>query len=372
MFFPHLKNFSPYSGHIYNEMRSGIIRKNGELISKNDNRFKLIERIGYFPFRELRRNNHVYFISDLELFDFFQATEQTLKDYDVESYPNWGYPAKEQLLKVFLDGYQNGLNTFTQNIGISYNTLSHEHKIEHLRNFCLYCLDFLYFDGELDDALFYNLGYIQASLYLAFVEVNNLMDLSSTDHTSAKTNYFPENLTTQEQKQVVEVSPDTSQKDDLQCIQIYCEASNIKKMWQVLTEPLTTRKGIEAPVFEKEELEKYLGAMFFSGAFPNDFKSSQILPQKVTSRGDMRNVLIALMYCCYNLNRNYYRGTNQITYVAMLKRYFSVFSTSEIESTKSVMATYAPKGLEVLKNNRDKNPHIEEMLSILKIHKLIH
>lgn len=48
MFLHHLKNFSPYSGHIYNEMRSGIVRKHGELISKNENRFKLIERIGYF------------------------------------------------------------------------------------------------------------------------------------------------------------------------------------------------------------------------------------------------------------------------------------------------------------------------------------
>ncbi|WP_316821940.1 hypothetical protein [Pedobacter gandavensis] len=171
MFFHHLKNFSPYSGHIYNDMRSGIVRKNGELISKNDNRFKLIERLGYFPFRELRRNNQAYFISNLELFDFFQATEQELNDYHVEAYPNWSYTAKEQLLKLFLDGYQNGLNAFTEKIGISYYTLSYEHKIEYLRNFCLFCLDFLYFDGELDNTLFYNLGYIQASLYLGFIDL---------------------------------------------------------------------------------------------------------------------------------------------------------------------------------------------------------
>lgn len=76
-------------------MRSGIVRKHGVLISKNDNRFKRIERLGYFPFRELRRNNQAYFISDLELFNFFQATEQALKDYHVEAYPNWDYTAKE-------------------------------------------------------------------------------------------------------------------------------------------------------------------------------------------------------------------------------------------------------------------------------------
>jgi len=37
----------------------------------------------------------------MELFDFFQTTEQTLKDYHVETYPNWSYQAKEQLLSVF-------------------------------------------------------------------------------------------------------------------------------------------------------------------------------------------------------------------------------------------------------------------------------
>lgn len=367
MFFQYLKNFSSYSGHIYNEMRSGIVRKNGELISKNENRFKLIERIGYFPFRELCRNNQAYFISDLELFDFFQTTAETLKDYSVESYPDWGYPAKEQLLKVFLDGYQNGLNTFTENIGISFITLSHDHKIEYLRNFCLYCLDFLYFDGELDDALFYNLGYIQASLYLAFVEVNNLMTLSpisSEVKNESVTSDLPETLTTK--SEVNQQTPEPKR------IEVYCNYMDIKKIWQVLTAPIRTSKGTEQPIFNKDELEKYLGAMFSSGAFPGAFKPSVGLPAKTTSRGDMRNVLIALMYCCYNLNRNFYRGSNQITYVAILTRYFSVFSTSEIESTKSVFATYAPKGLEVLKINRDKNPHIEEMLSILKIHKLIH
>lgn len=359
MFFLHLKNFSPYSGHIYNEMRTGIIRKHGELISKNDSRFNLIKRIGYFPFRELRRNDQAYFISDLELFEFFQATEQTLNYYDVEAYPNWGYPAKEQLLNVFLDGYQCGLNDFTTNIGMSYSNLSHNHKIQYLCNFCLYCLEFLYFDSELDEALFYNLGYIQANLYMAFVEVNNLTALyHSETKTDPHTNDLPGNSIQ------FTVEPER--------IEIYCDVNDIKKIWQVLTAPITTAKGIEKPLFNKEELEKYLGAMFSSGAFPDAFKSWGELSPKSTSRGDMRNVLLALMYSCYSLNRNFYRGLNQITYVAMLKRYFLVFSTSEIESTKSVMATYALKGIEVLKNNLGKNPHVEEMLSILKIHKLIH
>lgn len=134
----------------------------------------------------MRRNDKAYFISDLELFDFFKTTTETLKDYDVEAYPNWGFQAKEQLLTVFIEGYQCGLKGFTENIGMSYSTLSHDYKIEYLHNFCLYCLDFLYFDGELDDALFYNLGYIQASLYLAFVEINNLMTLSLISYSEMK------------------------------------------------------------------------------------------------------------------------------------------------------------------------------------------
>lgn len=186
MFFHHLNNFSPYSGHIYNELRASIVRKNGNLVSKSDKRFDLMERVGYFPFKELRRNGQAYFISDLELFDFFQATEEMLKIYHIDYFPNWNFEAKEQLLEIFLDGYQQGKTDFRENIGVSYNTLSHGHKLEYLHNFCLFCLDFLYFDGELDNTLFFNLGYIQASLYLGFIEINNLKTLS--DHTSPVTN----------------------------------------------------------------------------------------------------------------------------------------------------------------------------------------
>ncbi len=367
MFFPNLKNFSPYSGHIYNELKTGIVRKNGELISKNDNRFKLIERIGYFPFRELRKNNQAYFISDEELFDFFQTTEATLSDYHIDYYPGWNFEAKEQLLKIFLDGYRCGITDFKDNIGISYNTLSHDHKIEYLRNFCLYCLDFLYFDSELDKELFYNLGYIQANLYLGFVEINNLMALSSA--TTKTKNERISNISMETLTVKTDVKDQNSEPER---IEIYCDVTEIKKIWRVLTEPITTSKGIQQRIFQKDELENYLGTMFSSGAFPDVFKTTTELPVKTVPRGDIRNVLIALMYCCYNLNRNFYRGTNQITYVAMLKRYFSAFATSELESIKSVLATYAPKGIEVLKNSIDQNPHVEEMLSILKIHKLLH
>lgn len=74
-------------------MRAAIVRKNGRLISKNDDRFDLIDRIGYFPFKELRIQDQAYFISDLDLFDFFQTTTETLKNYDVDYYPNWNFEA---------------------------------------------------------------------------------------------------------------------------------------------------------------------------------------------------------------------------------------------------------------------------------------
>lgn len=377
MFFPHLKNFSPYSGHIYNEMRAAIVRKSGELISKNDNRFDLINRIGYFPFRELRRDNQAYFISDLELFDFFQATTETLSDYHVDYYPNWNFEAKELFLKVFLDGYQYGLTGFKENIGISYVNLSYAHKIEHLRNFCLYCLDHLYFDGELDEALFYNLGYLQSNLYLAFTELNNLQALYAQSELVIKTKIDPDiknpsKVTIDPEVYTTESQSKAKKADSPKRIEIYCDVTEVKKIWTVLTAPISTSNGVEEALFDKAELDNYLGAMFCSGAFPDVFKPSRQLVEKVTSRGDMRNVLIALMYSTYNLNRNYFRGLNQMMYVAMLKRYFSVFGTAKIESTKSILATYAPKGIEVLKNSQDKNPHIEEMLSILKIHKLRH
>ena len=57
---------------------------------------------------------------------------------------------------------------------MSYPALLYEQKIQYLNVFCLNCLDFLYFDGYLDQNLFYNLGYLQASLFTGFIEINNL------------------------------------------------------------------------------------------------------------------------------------------------------------------------------------------------------
>lgn len=39
MFFHHLKNFSPYSGHIYDDMRVPLIKKKDSYIEKSDSRF---------------------------------------------------------------------------------------------------------------------------------------------------------------------------------------------------------------------------------------------------------------------------------------------------------------------------------------------
>ncbi|RZK26374.1 MAG: hypothetical protein EOO43_03030 [Flavobacterium sp.] len=361
-------------------MKTAIVRKNGELIHKNESRFDLLNRVGYFPFKELRRSNKAYFISELDLFDFFQATEETLSDYSIDYYPNWNFEAKESFLNLFLDGYQFGLENFNENIGLSFPSLSYDHKVEHLRNFCLYCLDYLYFDAELDEALFYNLGYLQSNLYLAFIELNNLQKLSKENNSyiKVKTHTEPKNqsdkygATSQDHPAEHKTTTETKNSHSPERIEIYCDVAEIKKIWQVLTAPISTGKGMEQPLFTKDELGKYLGAMFCSGAFPDAFKSSVEPELKTISRGDMRNVLIALMYSCYSLNRNFFRGSNQIMYVAMLKRYFSAFATSKIESTKSILATYTPKGMDVLKNSLDKNPHIDEMLSILKKHKLRH
>lgn len=369
MFFHHLKNFSPYSGHIYNEMKAAIVRKKGTLISKSEDRFDLIERIGYFPFRELRRNDQAYFISDMELFDFFQVTEEKLTDYHIDYYSNWNFEAKELFVKIFLNGYRFGLVDFKENIGLSYSAMTHDYKMEYLRNFCLYCLDFLYFDGELDEALFSNLGYIQASLYLAFVEINNLKVLSVKTHLEAGNNRDKNDSPV---TPTVKPEPNTHFTEEANCIEVYCDVNEIKKIWQVLTEPIITSRGTEQAVFNNEELEKYLGAIFCSGAFPDVFKFSSGLSPKATSRGDMRNILLALMYSCYTLNRRFNRSSSQMMYVVMLKKYFSVFATSEVESIKSVFSTYVTKGLDVLKNNLGENQHIEEMLAILKKHQLRH
>ncbi|QXU43583.1 hypothetical protein [Pedobacter sp. D749] len=141
MFFHHLKNFSPYSGHIYDDMRVSFIH------------------------RELIRDGKAYFISDTDLYDFLNINESTSVNYTNESYGEWDIKQKEIFEPCFFDGYNEGINAFELNLGVSYPALKHEQKVQFLKVFCLHCLDFLYLDGDLDKDLFYNLGYLQASLY---------------------------------------------------------------------------------------------------------------------------------------------------------------------------------------------------------------
>lgn len=135
---------------------------------------------------------------------------------------------------MFFNGYKYGLNDFRENVGILFNTLSNEHKIEHLRKFCLYCLDFLYFDGELDDDLFYNLGYIQASLYMAFVEINNFMALSAIKYSEkeAETGNLLANSAIKLHKQTNVSQPDIQAKEGTERIEVYCDVTEIKKIWK--------------------------------------------------------------------------------------------------------------------------------------------
>ena len=89
--------------------------------------------------------------------------EDHLENYEVSFFMDWNFQAKENFVELFTNGYQLGLKEFNNNI-VQSITLPHEQKIPYLHNFCLFCLDFLYFDGELDKGLFYNLGYLQANL----------------------------------------------------------------------------------------------------------------------------------------------------------------------------------------------------------------
>lgn len=384
MFFHRLQNFSPYSGHLYDALKVPFIKRQDVVFGRSDSRFDLMDREGYFPFRELIRNSQVYFISDEDLLDFLKITEDTLSLYEVDYWPGWNIEFKEQLAKRFTDGYEQGKSDFEQNLGITYAALPPERQLPYLRAFCFYCLDFLFFEGDLEDTLFYNLGYLQASLYRGFVEINHLLALSP-DGNAAIGLHFESYIKThalahknkptapQKQPPTPQQPPAQEKKEKPQKrIELLCDISEIKKVWLVLTEPIKTKNGTEAAVFNKTDLEKFLGAVFSSGAFPNSLKPSDYTTAITTSGGDMRTVLNALMYATYNINRQFNRSANLIEYVTILKKHFAVFGGSGTESIKSVISTHAPKGIDVLKNSTSDNPHIEEMLNILKKHKILH
>lgn len=392
MFFHHLKNFSPYSGHIYDDMRVSFIHKKSGHLGKKDSRFDLIDKLGYFPFRELIRNGKAFFISDTDLYDFLNMNESTSVNYTNESYGEWDLKQKEIFELCFFDGYNEGISTFELNLGISYPALPHEQKVQYLKVFCLHCLDFLYFDGDLDKDLFYNLGYLQANLYRGFIEINNI-NSSLPEGSPGLRLHFDSHL------KVVEISkvPETEKTDIIKAepvekyepkenttaieksllptfprIELMCNLEEVNAIWRVLTAPMNTSKGKQGAVLSDSELTDFLGSAFSSGAFPQTLKRPENPFVKRTSRGDIRSVLNALMYSTYNLNHEYNRSTNQIDYVTSLKRHFSVFDGSEPESIRSVISTTASKGMKVIKESQPINPHIEEMLSILKKHKLLH
>ena len=166
--------------------------------------------------------------------------------------------------------------------------------------------------------------------------------------------------------------PQEIKVDNYTRIELMCDLEEVKALWQVITAPLITSKGKQEAALSPTELVDFLGSAFSSKAFPETFKLPKNRFFKRTSKGDMRNVLNALMYSTYNLNHEYNRSANLIEYATILKLYFPVFSGSEAESIKSVMSTHTPKGMEVLNDSHSINPHIEEMIRILKKHKLLH
>jgi hypothetical protein len=392
MFFHHLKNFSPYSGHIYDDMRVSFIHKKSGHFGKKDSRFDLIDKLGYFPFRELIRDGKAYFISDNDLYDFLNMKESTSINYTNESYGEWDIKQKEIFELCFFDGYNEGVSAFELNLGVSYPALPHEQKVQFLKVFCLHCLDFLYFDGDLDKDLFYNLGYLQASLYRGFIEINNIKS-SLPEGSPGLRLHFDSHLKVveiskvpeKENPAVVKAQPveqrepenstpaiETSPSLAFPRIELMCDLEEVKAIWLVLTAPMNTSKGKEEAALSNKELTDFLGSAFSSNAFPQILKHPENPFVKRTSRGDMRSVLNALMYSTYNLNHEYNRSVNQIEYVTSLKRHFPVFDGSKPESIKNVISANALKGMKVIKESQPINPHIEEMLSILKKHKLLH
>lgn len=386
MFFHHLKNFSPYSGHIYDDMKVPLIHKKSGDLSRKDSRFDMIDKLGYFPFKELIRNGNAYFISDTDLYDFLNMNESTVNDYTSEYYVSWDLEQKQIFEGCFLNGYNEGIKTFEVNLGVSYPALPHEQKIQYLTVFCLHCLDFLYFDGDLDQNLFYNLGYLQASLFRGFIEINNLGSsvlggspglrlhfdsyIKVLEVSKAKENEKTPESNTSQIKQTDERQE--TKADNFIRIELMCDLEEVKALWQVITAPMITSRGIQEGALSATELIDFLGSAFSSKAFPEAF----ILPKnrfyKRTSKGDIRNVLNALMYSTYNLNHEYNRSANLIEYATILKQHFPVFSGSEVESIKSVISTHSLKGLEILNDSQSVNPHIYEMIRILKKHKLLH
>jgi len=284
----------------------------------------------------------------------------------------------------FLNGYSDGIKTFEVNLGVSYVSLPHEQKIQYLNVFCLHCLNFLYFDGDLDQNLFYNLGYLQASLFRGFIEINNLgssvpggnpgLRLHFDSYVKVLKVSKKKEETTQSNSSQIEQThePQESKTDNFTRIELMCDLEEVKSLWLVITAPLNTSKGKQESALSTTELTDFLGSAFSSKAFPETFKLPKNRFFKRTSRGDIRNVLNALMYSTYNLNHEYNRSANLIEYAIILKQHFPVFSGSEAESIKSVMSTHTPKGMEVLNDSQSVNPHIEEMIRILKKHKLLH
>ncbi|WP_158799422.1 hypothetical protein [Pedobacter sp. L105] len=386
MFFHHLKNFSPYSGHIYDDMKVPFIHKKSGDLGRKDSRFDLIDKLGYFPFKELIRNGNAYFISDTDLFEFLNMNESTVNEYTSEYYVTWDLDQKQIFEDRFLNGYNEGIKTFEVNLGVSYPSLPHEPKIQYLNVFCLHCLDFLYFDGDLDQNLFYNLGYLQASLFRGFIEINNLGSTVPGGSPGLRLHFDSyikvlEVSKAKEKEKIPESNSslieqmDESQEtkaDNLIRTELMCDLEEVKALWLVITAPINTSRGIQEAALSGTELADFLGSAFSSKAFPENFKLPKTRFFKRTSRGDMRNVLNALMYSTYNLNHEYNRSANLIEYATILKQHFPVFSGSEAESIKSVMSTHTQKGMEILNDSKFVNPHIEEMTRILKKHKLLH
>lgn len=78
-------------------MRTPYIKKKEGFLGRNASRFDLIDRLGYFPFKEFKKDGRAYFISEANLYDFLTSDEKSTDENYIIDYPGWdaGLPARK-------------------------------------------------------------------------------------------------------------------------------------------------------------------------------------------------------------------------------------------------------------------------------------
>ena len=345
MYFYHLPAFDPRTGintHKFN--KHPFISSIDGLFEPNRDSFKPEQS---FPFHRIEIDeNRFFFLSEPNLLKVFKNPFLGENPILIENNNPIKKEYTTELLEKFYSGYTAGLEGFEGELGITFSTLTLSQKKEVLNDFMQYCHENLYFEGFAIPEVIYSLGYIQASLVLAYKEYYNLQLIRTAELTPLTASSAQEALLHPE------VQVDAENKSEQSRILLKHPVKDVIDLWNILLDPDISHI-LQAPqaFHTEDQIQELLGSMFKSSSDQQENLPEMEL-RYLELAPNYQHLLSLLMHAAYKLNDKYQRVPLK-EYCELLMLGFSPFSG--IKAVKDLESNISKKrdiALEAVKNSQ--------------------